>query len=144
MQTTASFAANIQGRTPFKDLTGETPDISQDLDFGLYDRVWFKEDAGLGKTKLARFLGVSHQVGSLMNYWVLPASGIPMSRTTVQRVTNIESQTEQCKKIFSVYDKSIAEIFNEKYIDADYLQNNNDKPAVKLWEELADDDGLLY
>ena len=39
--------------------------------------------------------------------------------------------------------KKIAEIFNEKYIDADYLQNNNDKPAVKIWEELADDDGRL-
>ena len=79
-----------------------------------------------------------------MIYWFLPASGIPISRTMVQRVTNIESQTEQCKKIFSVYDKRIAEIFNEKYIDADYLQNNNDKPYVELWEELADDDGVFY
>jgi hypothetical protein len=144
MQITASFAANLQGRTPLEALTGETPDISQYLDFGFYDRVWFKEDAGLGETKLARFLGVSHQVGSWMSYWVLPASGIPMSRTTVQRVTNLESQTEQCKKRFSVYDKRIAERFNEKYIDADYLQNNNDKPAVELWEELADDDGVFF
>ena len=79
-----------------------------------------------------------------MSYWVLPASGIPMSRTTVKIVTNLESQTDQCKKIFSVYDKRIAERINEKYIDADYLQNNNDKPAVKIWEELADDDGVLY
>ena len=144
MQITASFAANLQGRTPLEALTGETPDISQYLDFGFYDRVWFKEDAGLGETKLARFLGVSHQVGSLMSYWVLPASGIPMSRTTVQRVTNLESHMDQCKKRFSVYDERIAEKFNEKYIDADYLQNNNDKPDVKLWEELADDDGLFY
>ena len=45
---------------------------------------------------------------------------------------------------FSVYDKRIAERFNKKYIDADYLQNNNDKPAVELQEELADDDGLFY
>ena len=67
-----------------------------------------------------------------------------MSHTTVQIVTNIESQTEQCKKRFSVYDKSIAERFNENYIDADYLQNNNDKPTVELWEELADDDGVFY
>ena len=79
-----------------------------------------------------------------MSYWVLPASGIPMSHTMVQRVTNIESQTEQCNKIFSVYEKRIAERFNEKYIDADYLQNNNDKPAVELWEEVADDDGVFY
>ena len=75
-----------------------------------------------------------------MSYWVFPANGIPMSHTMVKRVTNLESQTEQCKKRFYVYEKSIAERFNEKYIDANYLQNINDKPAVELWEELADDD----
>ena len=132
MQITEFFAANLQGRTPLKSLTGETPDISHYLDFGFYDLVWFKEDAGLGETKLERFLGVFCEVRSLISYWVFPASGIPMSRTTVQRVANIESQTEQFKKIFSVYDKRIAEIFNEKYIDADYLQNNNDKPVIKI------------
>ena len=79
-----------------------------------------------------------------MSYWVFPASGIPMSRSTVQRVTNIESQTKKFKKRFSAYDKSIVKIFNEKYIDADYLQNNDDKPAVELWEEIAYDDGAFY
>ena len=67
-----------------------------------------------------------------------------MSRTTVQIVTNLEAQTEQCKKRLSVYEKRISERFNEKYIDADSLQNNYDKPAIELWEELADDDGVFY
>ena len=74
----------------------------------------------------------------------MAASGIPMSHTTVQIVTNIESQTEKWQKIFYVYEKRIAERFNEKYIDADYLQNNNDKPAFDLWEELTDDDRVFY
>ena len=43
MQITASFAADLQGRTALEELNGETPDISQYLDFGFYDRVWFKE-----------------------------------------------------------------------------------------------------
>ena len=43
------------------------PDISQYLDFGFYDQVWFKEDVGMGETKLARFLGVSHQFVYLMS-----------------------------------------------------------------------------
>ena len=93
MQTTASFVAYLQGRTPLESLTGETPDISQHLDFGFYDRVWFKEDAGLVETKLGRFLEASHHIGYLMSYWVLPSSGIPMLRTTVQQVINLESQT---------------------------------------------------
>ena len=70
MPITASFAADLQGRAPLEALTGETPDISQCLDFGFYDRVWFKEDAGLGESKIGRFLGVSHYIGSLMSYWV--------------------------------------------------------------------------
>ena len=70
MQSKASFAADIQVRTPLEALTGETPEISQYLDFGFYDRVWFKEDTGVGETKLGIFLGVSHYIGSLMSYWV--------------------------------------------------------------------------
>ena len=95
MIITASFAADLQGRTLLEALNVEIPDISQYLDFGLYDRVWFKEDAVLGETKLGRFLGVSHHIGSLMSYLVFPARRIPMSRTTLQRVTSLESQTEQ-------------------------------------------------
>ena len=47
MQITASFAADLQGKIPPKALTGDTPDISQYLDFDFYDQVWFKEDAEL-------------------------------------------------------------------------------------------------
>ena len=68
MQMKESFAADLQVRTPLEALTGETPEISQYLDFSFYDRVWFKEDAGLGETKLGRFLGVSHYIGFLMSY----------------------------------------------------------------------------
>ena len=111
-QITASFAADLQRRTPLEALTGETPDISQYLDFGFYDRVWFKEDAGLGETKLGRFLGVSHYIVSLVSYWVFPASGIPMSRTTVQQVTNLESQTQKCNIRFEVYERAISDRLN--------------------------------
>ena len=52
MQLTASNAARLEGRTPLGALTGETPDISQYLDFGWYDWVWFKENAGLDVPRL--------------------------------------------------------------------------------------------
>ena len=130
MQITESFASDLQGRTPLEALTGETPDISQCLDFVFYDRVWFKEVAGLGDTKLGRLLGVSHHIGSLMSYWVLPASGIPMSRTTVQRVTNLEPQTEQFKKRFEVYKRSIADRFNEIYIEGNFINTPNKKKST--------------
>ena len=47
MQLTASNAASLNGQTPLEVITGETPDISQYLDFGWYDWVWYKENAGL-------------------------------------------------------------------------------------------------
>ena len=77
----------MNGRTPIDKLTGETPDISEYLDFGFYDWVIFKENAGLGEFQIGRFLGVSHNVGLLMSFWVLPPSGIPVARTSVQRLT---------------------------------------------------------
>ena len=83
------------------------------------------------------FLGMSHHVGSLTSYWVLPVSEIPITRTTVQRVTKLESATNQNQKRFEVYNKRIADRFNEEYIGANYLQNHHQKPDVELWEELV-------
>ena len=48
IQLTARTKGKLQGRTPLELLTGEKPDILDYLDFGWYDRVWYKEDAGLG------------------------------------------------------------------------------------------------
>ena len=113
MNITASNSGDMNGRTPLELISGETPDISEYLDFGFYERVWFREHAGLGPTKLGRFLGVSGSVGSLMSYWVLPSSGIPESRTTVSRVTQLEAQTEANKERFKVYDEKIMKRFKE-------------------------------
>ena len=92
MHLTASTSGKLQGRTPLELIIGETPDISQYLYFGCYDRVWYKKDAGIGETKLGQFLGPSHKVGSLISYWVFPKSVIPISRTTAQCVTHLETQ----------------------------------------------------
>ena len=83
IQLTASHSGKLQGRTTLKYMTAETPDISEYLDFGWYGQAWYKEDAGFVETKIVRFLRPSYQVGSLMSYWILTASGIPVSRTTV-------------------------------------------------------------
>ena len=144
MQMKESFAADLQVRTPLEALTGETPEISQYLDFSFYDQVWFKEYAGMEDTKLGSFLGVSHYIRSIMSYWVLPASGIPMSRTTVQKFTNLESQTEQCNKRFEVYDRDIPEIFNDVYIEGNFIDTPNNKPNIELWEDLAGDDEIFH
>ena len=67
-----------------------------------------------------------------------------MSRTTVQRVTNLELQTEQCKKLFEVYYRAIAERFNEVYIEGNFIDTPNNKPNIELWEDLEGDDEILH
>ena len=78
-----------------------------------------------------------------MSYWVLPASGIPMSRTTVQRVKNLESKTEKCN-FFEVYDRAIEDRFNEVYIEGNSIDTPNKKPNIELWEDLTGDDKIFH
>ena len=92
MQRTARQSGDLDGRTSLERVTGETPDISEYLDFTFYDWCWYNDNAGLGATRLGRWLGVSHRVGSLMSYWILTDTGRVVSRTTVTRVTNLELQ----------------------------------------------------
>jgi hypothetical protein len=60
MSLTSNSAFSLEGCTPAEQITGKTPDISEYLDFGFYDWVWFKENAGLGENKIGRWLGVVH------------------------------------------------------------------------------------
>lgn len=96
-----------KGRTPIECITGETPDISEYTDFGFYDWVMFRNNAGLGVAEIGRWIGVSHRVGQLMSYWVLPSSGIPISCTTVQRVTESEKSTEEFKEKMNKFNMKI-------------------------------------
>jgi hypothetical protein len=132
---TASYAGRLQGRTPLESLTGETPDISEYLDFGFYDLVWFKEDAGIGEIKIGRFLDVSHSVGTLMSYHILPCSGIPISRTTVQRMTELEKTTDVNKARIAKFDQDVAERFKEER-----LAMTGDKPDLQAWSAIIESD----
>jgi hypothetical protein len=62
----------LNGRTLIEYITGDTPDVSEFIDFGFYDWVIYWQNAGLGKIEIGKWLGVSHKVGKLMSYWVLP------------------------------------------------------------------------
>ena len=83
MQHTASTSGNLYRRTALEQLTGETPEISEYLDFTFYDWWWYNDNAGLGETKLGQWLGISHRVGSLMSYWILTQKGNIILHTMV-------------------------------------------------------------
>ena len=78
--------------------SGETPDISQYLDFGFYDWVWYKENAGLDVPRVGRFLGIANSSSNLLTFSILPESGIPIQADTVQLVTEPEKGTDATKE----------------------------------------------
>ena len=128
MQRTATSAGRMDDAIPIELVTGDTTDISEYLDFGFYDKVSYRENAGLGETKYGRWLGVSHKVGSLMAYYVLTDKCTVISRTTVQRVTALEDQTEE-------FDAEIKLKLNE-----DDYPVQGDKASPEDWAAYVDYD----
>ena len=102
------------GRTGYEEVTGQTPDISEWLDFEFYDLVWYldipvKPNVVDRTRKLGRWLGVSHRVGSDMCYWILTASGKVISRTSVEHVVRSDYQQEEKKKEIEEFDGKLKE-----------------------------------
>ena len=135
MQRTYVRGHRINGCVPLQALTGETIDISEYLDFGFYDRVWYHENAGLGEPMPARWLGVSKHVGGQMCFYVLTKTGHVVSRSSVWRATNLELQTETSRRVFDELDALI-----KGHIRDDNFPVDGDKPDPEMWADLADTD----
>jgi hypothetical protein len=131
MQRTSTEAGGLRGTCPLEEVTGETIDISEYLDFGFYDHVSYKGNAGLGMTEIGRWLGISHRVGSLMSYWILTKKGTVISRTTVQNITALEKQTDEFKQAIEEFDGEIRTRFKED----DDFGFEGAKPNPNDWSE---------
>jgi hypothetical protein len=68
MQQTTSLSYHRNGRSSIEIISGDTPDISNNLDFGLYYWVLYKNNAGYSETKLDKMFGISLRVGPMMSY----------------------------------------------------------------------------
>ena len=128
---TSTDATDLKGRTPLERITGDTVDISEYLDFGFYDWCWYHENAGLGPTKLGRWLGVAHRVGGLMSYWLLMINCTVIARTTVQRVTSLEMQTTHMKERAQAFDEAT----KAKIKDSEHIILEGGKTQPYDWEQ---------
>ena len=135
MSLTATNANEMNGRTPLEKVTGETPDISQYLDFGWYDWVWYKENAGLDVPRLGRFLEIADLSSNMMTFHILPESGIVVRAGTVQRVTKLELNTDTVRDRVKQFTGKIADKFKERRLAIEGV-----KPDLTEWEDLLDDD----
>ena len=65
MSMTFTTTGNLND-IPLSQVLGASIDISEYLDFGFYDHIWYIDNAGLGERKPGRWLGVSHNTGLMM------------------------------------------------------------------------------
>ena len=107
MSITHSTAGSINVVIPLEQVTDKPPDISGYLDFGFYDKVWYKDNAGLGELLPGRWLGVSIRNVRLMCYHVLTQTTNVIYRSTVQRVTNMEQQDKSIEDTFRKFDDEV-------------------------------------
>jgi hypothetical protein len=98
----------VDGGVPLTKVTGETVDISPYLEFSFYDRVWFRDNAGLGPQLPGSWLGIAKNIGGMMCYHVLHDNGQITARSTVWTPTQLELQTDEIKQTFAAFDQSIS------------------------------------
>ena len=95
-------------RTGLERVTGDTPDISEWLDFEFYDPVWYWDHPdGLENPRVGRWLGVAHRVGSDMCFWVLKENGNVLARTTVQHIPELDLRKDEIKQRLIEYDEAV-------------------------------------
>ena len=73
---TAHDLPALHDRVPSEAVEGGTPDISEYAQFDWYQTVWYLDPAVQfpnDARKLGKWIGVAHDVGSPMTFWVLPA-----------------------------------------------------------------------
>jgi hypothetical protein len=102
-----------QQRTGIEIVTGKKPDISEWIDYEFYDQVWYYnqkriEIDGSGRC-LARWLGVSHRVGSDLCFLLLHESGKVIDRTTVQHVVRDDYLKADVKCNIESFNRSVNE-----------------------------------
>ena len=105
------------GRTGVVRISGNTMDITEWIDFKMNDLVWFLDTAKRlknpltegGSRRLGRWIGIAHQIGSNLCYWVLPKTGVPMARTTVQHVTELNLQVDEIKEKVNAFESKQGE-----------------------------------
>jgi len=100
---TVSSSRYANGRTTIEIVTGETPDISEYIDFSFYDWVTFRSEAGFGQPRIGRWLGVSHKIAQAMFLYLMHVStfAVRTSRFFTRALTFAVSHDKILDKIHS-------------------------------------------
>jgi hypothetical protein len=137
------MARGTDNRTGYEEVTGQTPDISEWLDFEFYDLVWWldrpnKPDFTENTRRLARWLGVSHRVGSDLSYWLITESGKIISKTSVEHVTRDDYLQAEIKAEIDRFNRRIEESLD----DANFVVDGEGEFDSMYLEDIDDENHL--
>jgi hypothetical protein len=112
----------MDGRTPHKVLTGNTPDISDLIQHDWYDYVWYWDSAEPEpgqKEKIGPWIGPAHKVGQGLLYWILTAKCSIIARTIVRAVNSDELTADKFNNAALQLSNGIQERIGENVKDMD-------------------------
>jgi hypothetical protein len=130
-------------RSPIETVTGDTPDISEYIDFDFYEFVKYR-DATADRDdpiKLGQWLGIAHEIRTAMTYWILKGNGQVICCSTVRPLLKEEwiNETEKAAQVsfdetikekYGNYDTELLEIFeNEDIINPSSLDEEPENDA---------------
>jgi len=120
---TAKPLSSLHGRTPFELVTGNTPDILEYITFSWFQPVWYYDNTTFPEPTrhVARWIGVAHNVGQAMCFWLLPVSGIPIARTSAQAISEHELRDPVVIETLREYDASIQKTIRDNTLNESHL-----------------------
>ena len=89
---------------------GNTPDISEYIEFEFYDYCWYwdtPQSYPHEKKGLGRWLGVAHRVGQAMVYYIMNTNGKVIARSTVSSLEPSDYNVLETKSRMSKLDIAI-------------------------------------
>jgi len=131
----ASNLYQLEGRTPFEAVMGNTPDISSLVPHDFYDYVWYydqTEEVPAPKKKVGRWLGEAQSFGQAMCYWVLSENAVPTIRSTVQTIPEEDSGKDHIKEQLQVLNDKISSKFGKPPSEDSIYTYNLDDPEDQV------------
>ena len=143
----------LQGRTAYEQVLHYTPDISEYVTFSWYQWAYYWDEIASEK-RLCRWLGVAHEIGQAMCYYILKNNAQVLARSTVIPIPNSELDSPDLKDQMTAFTDKVHAIIgdNEKaivddklildksnvYNDALYIDDNDDDITYP-WERGLED-----
>jgi len=80
---------------------------------------------------LGRWIGISHRIGQALCFWILPFSGVPIARTTIQAISKEDLLTDIIKDKLLEFDQSIEQkLYEGRPVISDFsLYREDENPS---------------